>query len=241
MGEYCIKDGYIHRTSNQTLETREGDYWDPKRLLLDRATQRVVYQQGRDLVRRRGLKTVLDVGCGMAQKAVALLAPVADTVGVDQPTAVNAAQRMHGEAEGIRFVADDLEAPEQSELGTFDLVICADVIEHLLDPDVLLNYVRDRCHAGSYVLLSTPERDLVRGVANTRSPKAEHVREWNRSEFAAYLRSRGYEILSHELAPAFQMGASRYLLHERWRLFRKRIPLRHTQLVLCRPEQQSAA
>jgi SAM-dependent methyltransferase len=82
----------------------------------------------------------------------------------------------------------------------FDLIICADVIEHLVDPDVVLRWIRLFSKPTSRIVLSTPERDLRRGRRSLGPPEnLGHVREWNSREFCAYLDSRGFDILQHEI------------------------------------------
>lgn len=228
---YCIKPGYEHRTVNATLEDAAGDYWDATRALLSRHVQHAVYALAAQLVRERDLGTVLDVGCGMAHKLHEQLHPIADATGVDQPSVVTAVGEMFPD---LKMVSADFEQPDATGLGTFDLITSVDVIEHLLDPDQLLAFIRAHAHADSVILLSTPERDVRRGTANNRSNKAAHVREWNQAEFAAYLEDAGFAVQQHVLLPAFRVGGSRYMLKERMRLLRKRVSLRYTQAAVCR-------
>jgi 2-polyprenyl-6-hydroxyphenyl methylase/3-demethylubiquinone-9 3-methyltransferase len=235
MKTYSIKKGYEHRTANVTLEREPGDYFTPTRIRGARQLQVHAYLEAARLIRREGLKSVLDVGCGTGCKLVAHLEPVAETsVGIDQQTVIDLARNLHPHARS-QFVVADLERSDQTDLGTFDLIVSIDVIEHLLDPDLLLDFIRAHCHGESWVVLATPERDLRRGPDNMKSPRREHVREWNRSELRRYLETRGFEVVRQVLLPAFRMGFSPRLLRERLRLLRKRIPHRYNQLAVCRP------
>ena len=232
MGDYCIKDGYQHRAVNATMETTAGDYWDPKRLVLSHYAQWHAYRRAADLVRDHGLKTVLDVGCGVGHKLMNMIAPITEVTGVEQPTAAAKAKEFFPQG---RFVSADLERPDKTGLGTFDLLLCVDVVEHLLDPDVLLRFLRSHCHDGSYLLISTIERDVRRGKANMKSTKAEHVREWNRDEFGRYLTSQGFEVVEHRNRPAFKMGLWMPLIKDRIRLLRKFVSINYSQVAVCRP------
>jgi hypothetical protein len=70
------------------------------------------------------------------------------------------------------------------------LVICSDVIEHLVNPTELLRFLYD---TAAVTLLSTPERDLSRGTDHWGPPQNEaHVREWNLAELHALLEDFGF-------------------------------------------------
>jgi hypothetical protein len=93
-----------------------------------------------------------------------------------------------------------VEPPRFVVSGTFDLIIGADIIEHPVDSDSLLAYMRRCAHSGTYLVLSTPERDLRRGPDSIGPPQNRaHVREWNQAEFAAYLTDRGLKIGEHRI------------------------------------------
>jgi SAM-dependent methyltransferase len=76
----------------------------------------------------RGKRT-LDLGCGHGGYALALSSCGAQVVGVD----LKAAQRLPGIP---TLAADALSLPFRD--GSFELVICASLIEHVLDPPALL-------------------------------------------------------------------------------------------------------
>ena len=231
MGAYCIKGDYEHRTFNATYENRKGQYWHYRRVIWSRHAQFAVYQKAALIVRERILRTVLDVGCGSGYKAMELIAPLANVTGVDQPNAVALATKAHPDG---HFVAADFDAPGDDGLETFDLVLCVDVIEHMASPDKLIQYIKDKCHAASIVVISTPERDILRGPDNTRSPQPEHVREWNRAEFREYLESLGFMVTEHEIMPSFSIRQSPYMLLQwLWSLLCG-VNVFHTQVAICR-------
>jgi hypothetical protein len=81
-----------------------------------------------------------------------------------------------------------------------ELVICADVIEHLEDPNELLQFIK-RTQA-SRVVISTPERDLLNLGTHDGPPRnMHHVREWNGDEFCAYIGAH-FSITAHIIADA---------------------------------------
>jgi SAM-dependent methyltransferase len=229
MGDYFIKDSYVHGTANASVETAPGDYWTDKRVRESRYHQHAVYDEAAYWVQKRGARTVLDVGCGMPTKLMELLAPIAECTGVDQETVMAEARRRWPRG---NFIGVDLEEPDQPPDGTFDLIICADVIEHLANPDLLLRYIRDHCNDDTIVIISTPERDMLRGPDNNASPQIEHVREWNANELVSYLATSGFRLVRHMIVPAFRVG-SPSLVVERLRFLRKAIPLRTCQVAVC--------
>lgn len=195
---YFIKPGYRINDAALTNEVVSGqNYWNDERLKRSLTYQYPVYMTAREFIRKGGIARVIDVGCGVATKLGALhrAFPEVEFVGIDQPSTIEFCQAHHRFG---RWLADDLEHPDGrlSEL-TGDLVICSDVIEHMSDPDVLLRYLKGRVRPGGMILLSTPERDALRGRSCCSSPNAYHVREWNRQELSAYLRSAGFSIVQH--------------------------------------------
>jgi SAM-dependent methyltransferase len=173
-------------------------YWsdqlsDP--VLQDRALryQEPVYRYAR---RRMGesAHTVLDVGCGTGRKLVKHFARKTDRViGMDQGSGIERARREFPEA---TWIEGDLETDEvwtRADALRPDLVICADVIEHLVDPVVLLDRLHDL--ARGRLVLSTPDRSRLEGALPLGPPlNTRHVREWTMDELQALVRSRGYEV-----------------------------------------------
>ena len=83
---------------------------------------------------------------------------------------------------------------------TTDVIVCSDVIEHLVDPDELLDYIKAISY--KYLILSTPDRDLVYKPSDEgcNGPPANeaHVREWNYQEFDEYI-SMHFNVIDHRV------------------------------------------
>ncbi|HXF53001.1 MAG TPA: methyltransferase domain-containing protein [Hyphomicrobiaceae bacterium] len=229
---YCIKAGYVARTAAVTIETTPGDYWTPQRIHMAAFYQFEVYRRAAGLIEQHGLSTVLDLGAGYPGK-IHLLGHVSLTL-VDQATLAPIVAR---DFPYVEFIADDLERPGKLGRRSFDLVICADVLEHLMDPDPCMELIRSA--AKRFAVLSTPERDVMRGTDCMASPKPEHVREWNAEEFRRYVESRGFNVVSQELLPQGRLsrlervGAALLGLRgRRWTA---------CQMIVCQPRVQSMA
>jgi hypothetical protein len=68
-----------------------------------------------------------------------------------------------------------------------------------------------------------------------KSPKVEHVREWNREELKRFVESRGFRVVEQLLRPGFRVGWSWQYVKERWQLIRDGVPYRYNQVAICRP------
>lgn len=186
---FFIKEGYEARPA-LTREPSPGEYWSAARRSSASEYQWHVYQ----LASEFGANGVADVGCGYPTKAFQFFG-ACDVW--DQPTLREVVEENFPD---LIFHSVDLEAPEPTS-ERFDLVVCADVVEHLRDPTPCLDWLLELLEEDGVLVISTPERDLVRGVDNLRSPNPYHVREWNGAEFLMLLRSRGFEIERHTLLP----------------------------------------
>lgn len=231
---YGIRPDYVALKANRTVDAEAGIlYWSPHQMQMASHYQYHVYVAARDLMLRHSLKTVLDIGCGPALKLAELIAPSRPTkiVGLDEPNVIAYSQR---HLPAGQFTAYDIEREPFPLHETFDLIISSDVIEHLVDPDKLLNAIKLAATASSWIVLSTPDRDTLRGKDCLQSPKAVHVREWNQQEFAAYLTSRGLEVVEQRLLPPLRLNLSRDYFNQWVAQFRAGRPFNTCQMVICR-------
>lgn len=206
---YFLPVGYAQQDRNTTLDSardlqRDGAYWAPWRVRDAARWQRHVYALAartlRHLINTNPSRTItaLDVGCGVCVKLDQHLAPTgAEVVGIDQPSALAVARTLGSRA---RLHPVDLERADLDLNTTFDVILCADVLEHLINPDRALDLIRRHATPDTIIILSTPERDRERGRDCRASAKPEHVREWAFAEFAAYVQSRGLLIHRHALS-----------------------------------------
>jgi SAM-dependent methyltransferase len=232
---FCLPDGYTQLPAVETNdEFSDGVYWNKARLKDELMYQWHVYTWAQSLIRDGDIRSVLDIGCGAAGKLAQLIAPECDDVlGIDLPSAVRVASERHP---SIAFDSIDIEQSGATLGRTFDLIICADVIEHLADSRVLLRFIRSACHPDTRVLLSTPDRPRLRGRSCMKSTMSGHVREWAADEFLAFLEQEEYVVHKSRLLPFAQGGLSEACFRDV--LYRLRLagrsPLRcHT--VLCSP------
>ncbi|MEQ1699680.1 MAG: bifunctional glycosyltransferase/class I SAM-dependent methyltransferase [Ilumatobacteraceae bacterium] len=154
------------------------------------------------MVQGRSPMRILDVGCGPGWLAKALTDAGHTVVGVDIADADGVRSRMH------TFVAADLSQGIPDEVGgDFDLVLAADVIEHLADPARLLTDMASRVRPNGSIIASVPNishwypRFRItagrfdydqRGVLD-----ATHLRFFTRRRFLRVAEEAGLEHLGH--------------------------------------------
>lgn len=178
---YAIKDGYTQRDRPAYfLDDPKGVTFQPD-----------VYWYAFGLAIEFGACRIVDVGCGYAPKLETLHAqrPDWDFLGIDHGLNIQWCETQHAWGQWLTI---DLEHPHSYD-ATGSILICADVIEHLIDPGPLLDGIRrSGC---TRAVLSTPERDLNWGANhNGPPPNPCHVREWNRDELGAHLTGAGLTV-----------------------------------------------
>ncbi len=221
---WCLKPGYRENAAPRSFDREPDDcYWTQERLAAASFYQYPVYLLCRDLLRARGGRSLLDIGSGPGTKLAELIAPLCpDLVLIDQPSSRGTVAR---ELPSAVFYGADLDALDLDLERDFDLIVCADVLEHLKHPDACVRFIREHLATGGRAVLSTPERDYLRGPDCMTSPHSEHVREWNAAEFRAFIERCGLVVERQLLLPQgrlsrFELAASRlfgrYLLRRRW-------------------------
>lgn len=142
-----------------------------------------------------GARRIIDVGCGKGEKLQSLLERF-QVVGIDCGANIDYCQRTYAFGQ---WITHDLEADSTFPFASSDLqdsiIICSDVIEHLVNPLALLRSLKKCVDYGACVLLSTPERELVRGISDQGPPaNPAHIREWTLGELRSLLLHLGFHI-----------------------------------------------
>ncbi|MBI9061920.1 MAG: methyltransferase domain-containing protein [Marinilabiliaceae bacterium] len=179
--QYCIKKGYKHRTSYRYYDnTPCSDEW-----------QNEIYIEACRFAKENNLNKVIDIGCGSAFKLLKHFSDF-ETIGVDVPETYNFLQKKYPQEKWLSTA--DIEA---SEL-TGDLIICSDVIEHVEDPNKIIEQIKQIKNI-KFIFISTPERNILNGCYHYGPPRnPHHLREWSGWEFRNFI-SQHFNILSHTI------------------------------------------
>ena len=167
-------------------------------------------------------RRVLDVGCSSGYLARPLVARGCIVVGIEQDEAAAAAAREIC-AEVLVGDAETMELPFPK--GSFDVVLCGDLIEHLRAPERFLARVRPLLRYDGRLVLTTPNvanwtmrlgllagrwRYTERGILDRT-----HVHLFTRNTLVETLERAGYRILELDItvpvpgvgAPSVERGA----------------------------------
>jgi 2-polyprenyl-6-hydroxyphenyl methylase / 3-demethylubiquinone-9 3-methyltransferase len=143
------------------FESQADSWWDPEgpfrtlhsinRLRLDYIAQRVELSNAR----------VLDVGCGGGLLAEGLAERGASVVGIDLGADNISAARAHSEGRGLRvdYRCVDVESLAAETPGAFDVVTCLEMLEHVPEPERVVDACARAVRPGGTVFFSTINRN----------------------------------------------------------------------------------
>ena len=142
----------------------------------------------------RGLGRVeraLDVGCGDGHLTAELDAARLTAADV---SAV-ALERARGRLPDAALVELDPDAPFPLGDSAFDLVLCAETVEHVRDVQLLLSEMRRVLRPGGELALTTP---AARALGRPEDPLSPHLRRFTRRSLRRVLGELGFEVRSLE-------------------------------------------
>jgi len=185
--EFFIKENYKHGIRPRYFNDDE----DEKKILW----QPDVYHCADQLAKMFQCTNIIDVGCGNGNKLLPLHQNY-EIFGIDYRSNLEKCRKkfLFG-----TWLECDLENSKPIDISEKILktaaIVCSDVIEHLVDPSLLLTNLKNFLKYSSFCVLSTPERDLTRGVNHFGPPNNPyHIREWNSKELEILLDHFGFNI-----------------------------------------------
>jgi SAM-dependent methyltransferase len=139
----------------------------------------------------------LDLGCGDGRLSWYLRADDVTAADVSQ-VALDRAERRLPRARLVRLTPD---TPLPLEDGAFDLVLCAETIEHVRDVQLILSEIRRVLVPGGMLAITTPAHGrltgldvLVRGFERRFHPLSPHIRYFTRASLRGLLSEGGFEV-----------------------------------------------
>ncbi len=175
---YHIKPGYIHR--------KKISYFDDTNLTDE--YQKEVYEQARFYLDKFGYNNILDIGCGSGYKLLQHFSHC-NTVGSDISPTYEYLTNKYPDRVWVNALSNK-GIPAKT-----DIIICADVIEHVLNPDSLLQFINTIDF--ELLFLSTPERNLISGKFHYGPAYNQcHIREWTAKELRNYV-SQFFHVEAH--------------------------------------------
>jgi SAM-dependent methyltransferase len=161
----------LHLTGERTLpDVPEENYWYRRHL--------AVYEW---IAERAHGRRVVDLACGEGYGSAVLGRTAASVVGVDaNPEAFDHARRKYTGG-NVSFERDMIETWS----GDVDCVVFLQTIEHVQDPDAVLERLRDVVGPHGVVYVSTPNVLTLAPEGAERSGNPWHVREYRPQEYRA--------------------------------------------------------
>jgi methionine biosynthesis protein MetW len=165
---------------------------------------------------------VLDVGCGIGAIGEYVQRTRKAIVYGVEPNADRARQ---AESRGLKVINGLLNPKLIAELGSFDAIILADVLEHLADPGEMLALVKSAIKSDGKLVISVPNAahwsvrwELFRGRFDYQPTglfDATHLRWFTRSSLKAILARSGFQVDSEQFSSGLTLSC-----YENRRLFR---------------------
>ena len=108
-------------------------------------------------------KRVLDVGCGGGILADSMARRGAEVLGIDLATKALKVAQLHAleaETQGVSYREISAEALVIEQPGSFDVVTCMEMLEHVPDPGLIVSACAGLVRPGGYVFFSTINRNV---------------------------------------------------------------------------------
>jgi 2-polyprenyl-3-methyl-5-hydroxy-6-metoxy-1,4-benzoquinol methylase len=173
-----IDKKYINRTSpHQYFDMGMKDEW-----------QKEVYLLAADILQKNNFDSVVDIGCGSAYKLLNFFPSHIKITGVEEDITYNWLKKEYPTKNWIKY-------KNNLKLEHHDLLICSDVIEHIVDVIDFVDWINSL--SWKVAVISTPDKSLLYDESHIGPPgNGSHVREWTFTEFNNFL-SQWFKVKDH--------------------------------------------
>jgi SAM-dependent methyltransferase len=159
--------------------------------------QKEVYTFCADLMKKNNFNIVIDIGCGSGYKLIKYLKEY-NTIGIETEPCYSMLCNKYPDRNWKLSGEIEKNFNDYPEIKTCDIIICSDVIEHIIDPDILVDYLLS--FNSKYYIISTPCRYALchhpsfngKFKRSWFGPPINtcHVREWTMDEFKKYINNK---------------------------------------------------
>lgn len=171
--KYCLPNNYIFNTNPKYFSDN---------INTDTIYQPHVYQLAYQLAIKTNIKYIIDIGAGNGHKLIPFNNNY-EIIGIDFGNNIKLLKK---NIPSIKTISHNLEngLPKiPNKILRKSIVICSDVIEHIISPNNLLNDLSKISLISPYLLISTPDRTRSRGPESNGPPEnISHIREWSIDE-----------------------------------------------------------
>ncbi len=153
-------------------------------------------------------KQVLDVGCGGGILADAMARKGAQVLGIDLATKSLKVAQLHAleaQTEGVRYREVSAEKLAAEAPGSFDVITCMEMLEHVPDPSSVVRACYELVKPGGWVFFSTINRTpksflfAIVGAEYVLNMLPKGTHEWRRfirpSELSRFCRDAGLDLV----------------------------------------------
>jgi 2-polyprenyl-3-methyl-5-hydroxy-6-metoxy-1,4-benzoquinol methylase len=153
---------------------------------------------------------VVDLACGEGYGSAVLAGTAASVVGVDaNPEAFEHARLKYP---AVRFERDMIETWR----GDVDCVVFLQTIEHVQDPDAVMEHVRELIGPAGVAFVSTPNLLTLAEPGAEKSGNPWHIKEYRAEEFRALCAAHFGDVELHGLFHARKLAVHALALRLGW-------------------------
>ncbi len=152
------------------------------------------YRWAKEMMRRRGASTALDIACAEGYGTNVLWAEDRKVIGVDKnPELIQKAELHYKKCE---FHAIDVDENEISilNLSPFDAICCFETLEHVKYPIRLLEVLHECLNRDGYLMLSVPNGEFEPVDENGDIVSEYHLHAFSDTQLSKMLQKSGFEI-----------------------------------------------
>jgi SAM-dependent methyltransferase len=152
------------------------------------------YLFARQLIESEHRASVIDIGCGSGYGSRILAERASRVVAVDENTDDFPAQNPGDTIQLIQYEFGSAELSELLAGEHFDAAICFELLEHVNDPESVLQSIRAMLHPGGTLLLSVPNSINEHVDEQSLLTNSLHKRAFSISSICGLLESTGFAV-----------------------------------------------